>query len=494
MSKFFASLSENHGSLEPSEIENNYEQSKDHDPFKTDMKKFESKDSNGDIFSYVDMFSLIAAPRYPTDEKKCEALLNRLCLNDRMKITNHDTDNYDNLCLSLCEQLGADISQTDFDDFFAKSSLSLGNCIADHFTRLTAKWRGFTKFCIVNSLAEPQNDTFFDKFEKTLPAFIMQEISSARIKQEFTTISGLGNYIDKYRQSWKRVAAKMLANENQPSVMKMVEKKIAQLENENKVRASSITNIQEELTATQTNLTVIAQGNSTYSKALENLSKQTALAQSALTLLQTQNEEIQQNLRHTENNVYNMQTQRFAPTIHPDRESRFSNFISKRPRSDSGTGSDRSTTSRSPSPNPPDNTCFACTGNHWQIECPDLTRMEKELELFKLISKFREREKSSHKPPNPNLENELRTKYNLPFTVTNQYYNNNHKVPPTGTGPYCKWCHVKGHLALVCPKFCPICETKGHSWKDCTKDPALVTRRKASMSFLITKSSQKSKP
>jgi hypothetical protein len=139
--------------------------------------------------------------------------------------------------------------------------------------------------------------------------------------------------------------------------------------------------------------------------------------------------------------------------------------------------------SRSHSPTPQDSKCFACLEEHWIINCPYSTRVERELELFKVFEKIRK----SNGSLSQEREKQLRTQHNCIEGQRNRYLTHDQGHAPTGTGHYCKWCHTRGHSTWICPNFCAICEQTGHGWESCTTDMAKVTQRKEKYGTLLAK-------
>jgi hypothetical protein len=135
---------------------------------------------------------------------------------------------------------------------------------------------------------------------------------------------------------------------------------------------------------------------------------------------------------------------------------------------------------RSHSPTPRDNTCYACNEPHWIINCPYSTRIERELELLKVLQRLKDKGTYSKK-----REEELRAMHNCPEGKRNRYLEHDQGHQPAGNGHYCKWCHTRGHSTWICPKFCAVCEESGHGWESCTKDPSLVAQRKDKYGPLI---------
>ena len=129
--------------------------------------------------------------------------------------------------------------------------------------------------------------------------------------------------------------------------------------------------------------------------------------------------------------------------------------------------------SRSPSPTPSNNKCFMCKEEHWMIECPHLTREEKELELYKILQR-----KQKQGNNDPMMEEQLRRKYGIAKVKKNKAHTHDHSIPVTGSGHYCKWCNVKGHSMWICPRYCSICEKEGHNWENCKSNPPFVNNRK----------------
>jgi hypothetical protein len=143
---------------------------------------------------------------------------------------------------------------------------------------------------------------------------------------------------------------------------------------------------------------------------------------------------------------------------------------------------DHSSRDRSHSPTPKDNKCYACQEQHWIISCPYTTRIERELELFKMIDRMKKKGVfSADKEPG------LRQKYGCEQKQRNPYLDHDQKNAPTGSGHYCKWCHTRGHSTWICENFCPICETKGHGWEQCPKDQKLAEIRKEKFGPMINR-------
>jgi hypothetical protein len=139
--------------------------------------------------------------------------------------------------------------------------------------------------------------------------------------------------------------------------------------------------------------------------------------------------------------------------------------------------------SRSHSPTPQDSKCFACMENHWIINCPYSTRVERELELFKVFEKIR----NSHGNLSTEREKQLRQQHDCVEGKRNRYLTHDQGHQPTGIGHYCKWCHTRGHSTWICPNFCSICEESGHGWESCPKDTTKVAVRKEKFGTLLAK-------
>ena len=146
----------------------------------------------------------------------------------------------------------------------------------------------------------------------------------------------------------------------------------------------------------------------------------------------------------------------------------------------------RRSESRSPSPAPRNNSCFACfEDGHWTISCPYLTDWEREHELFKVTSRLK---KQNVKPDQLiQKEKDLRTKYNLPFKGRNQCFKNDFSKKAKGRGPYCKWEHKYEHHTFLCPNYCPLCHTSGHGWQNCNFHTQKVKERNEKFTGLIKK-------
>ena len=192
---------------------------------------------------------------------------------------------------------------------------------------------------------------------------------------------------------------------------------------------------------------------------------------------------------HTDRDNRIRQRDSYTPNNHETpRQSRYQNF-QRSHSSDDGSRSD-SSRSRTPSPNPLVNICHACTGEHWLINCPDASRLERENELFKLMAKKKEQYAQRGMSWTPTDETKLRQEFKIDNLQNNPTIKHDQNKPAQGQGRYCKWEHIKGHATLLCPNFCPLCEKNGHGWHVCTAHKDLVDRRLANYRIILAKLAQ----
>lgn len=454
---------------------------KDRDPFKTGLLRFSTDQTKVDIFTYLTHFTTTVCS-YLNEQDKKKALIERICMADRLKLQQINIDDFD--FETLKSKIGQALSKPElgrqFEAFF--QNMKMRGTITEHFRETESKWNGYAAWRACTQKTAPEEYFFLDKFEDSVPDYIRPNIIKARIDGIIDSIQTLGMYIETYKQMWqentstlapKLLMAQLHTLQTQNDSLQAAIKLVVDEQKEARGLAESAKNLNQIVSDNSTKLTdkVNRQAIEVHER-LKDLSKLTNTVQDSIEKekfsVQRQFSQLQQQNRMSNLNNFS------GSFIHKDRQrdegDRFRGR-DRNPRDQSpGRSSPRSGyssgESRSPSPNPIDGKCFACGDEHWQVRCPHLTRIEKENELLKILAKKEKLRK------NRNGEEELlRTEYGVPKNPQSQVDVNssNRKNPPMGSGPYCKWCHARGHSTLVCASFCVLCECSGHGWRECTE-------------------------
>ena len=488
----------------------NFERDRDRDPWKTGFPRFSSADSNVDIFTFLSRFDTTVSTLHLSEEDKKKVLIDRISFSDRQRLSQLDSTefNYPEWKEKIGELLSTPELGKQFEKYFSNMKMPVAGKVYDHFLKASEKWDGFVSWRAASNKSPPEDQTFLDKFEESVPQNIRSSIIEQRIRGKIFDIQTLGMYIDTYKSIW-------LAPEGELTNTKILSTQLTTLQQQNESLREALNLVVREqkearsIAEAAKNLTQITSDSN--SKLADQVSRQAANRQGQLNQLEQATRGVQDTINTekyvTQRSFLDFQRQDRlsgfhlnnvnAPNFHRDRQSNDSgwrgrdrNSFSPGRRSPDNRGYS-SGESRSPSPNPVDNLCFACLGNHWMIKCPYLARVEKENELYKLLAK-----KIKSGRSRANEEELLRTEYQVPKNPKSQLHTNtvNRKLPPAGQGPYCKWCHVKGHATIVCVSFCPLCEMNGHGWRECKEatHSALITQRNTSFQANIAKAERAS--
>ena len=466
-----------------------FDNSKDRDPFKTGMNRFSTTQSGEDIFTYLSHFTTTVSLVLSEADKK-RALIERIDMKDRLKLAQLQIDelSFDSLKAHVGKLLSTPELGRTFENFF--QSMKMTGTITDHFLEATEKWNGYAAWKASTQKPEPEESHFLDKFEESLPDYIRPAIIKARIEGAITNIQTLGTYIETYKQMWqdntsniahqKILYAKLHTLQTQNDSLQEAIKLVFSEQKEARHMAEASKQLNQIVSDNSTKLTEKVNRQSVeMHERLQSLSQKTEGVQDTISseryAIQRQILELQNQNRVSNLNNFS------GPFVHRDRQKEDrSSFRGRDRREQSPTGYPKnnysSGESRSPSPNPIDNKCYACGDEHWQVRCPHLSRVEKENELFKILARKIKTGRSRS-----DEENLLRTEYGVQRNVKSMcdLQANNRKFPPQGQGPYCKWCHSRGHATLVCASFCCLCETTGHGWRECTdaNNKAMIQQR-----------------
>ena len=483
----------------------------DKDPFKTGFPRFCSLDQNADIFTFLKRFQTTVANLLGSDDEKKKVLMDRISLMDRQRLSTVNLPDFD--YGELKKEVGRLLSTSNqgkqFEKFFSDMKVSSTSKVYAHFLKASEKWDGYVAWRAAVNKTPPEESMFLDKFEESVPAEIKKKIIQRRIDAQIIDIQTLGTYITTYKSVWD-VEGEVVNTQALVSQLNTLQqqneslKQALDLVAKEQQKATSIAEASKNLTQVHSD---------SHAKLAEQVSRQALNLQTQLNHLEQSSKSLQDTINeqkfNTQRNYLEIQNQArintfslnnmSTPYVHRDRHENFNphrgrdrqSYSPGRGRSPDSRNGYSSGDSRSPSPNPIDNKCFGCSEKHWMVECPYLSRIEKENEIYKLLEKKRKSNKAR-----PDEEQMLRNEYGVPKNpqcpiqlVTQLNNTPDRRQPPQGRGPYCKWCHLRGHSTLVCAAFCPLCEKLGHSWRECS-DPAqkdLKEKRKVAFQANLAK-------
>jgi hypothetical protein len=430
--------------------------------------------------------------------------MDRISLLDRAKLSHLSITEYS--YDELKEQVGRALSTAElgkqFDKYFNTMKASSTSKIYEHFLKASEKWDSYSAWRKASQKTPPEEQFFLDKFEESVPRGVRQTLIEKRLVGTISGINSLGEFIGTYKSMWgpeddttsgKVLSSQLTTLQKQNDSLKEALETLVREQKEARSIAESARNLNQVTSDNNARLADIVDKQSTsLQRQLNSLEQATRNVQDTVQSekFSTQRSILDYQGRERASSMYlnNMN----SPHFHKDRQNNEGGYRGRDRRSFSPGGRSpdgrgySSGESRSPSPNPIDNTCFLCLKSHWMIKCPDTTRIEKENELYKLLAK-----KKNSGRARVNEEEMLRTEYSIPVNEGSQVNINSskRKAPAPGTGPYCKWCHVKGHATLVCASFCACCEKTGHGWREC-KEPqykAVIEQRNTNFRLAIGK-------
>ena len=490
----------------------------DRDTLRTGIKKFEI---GSDIYRFAMDFEDHVAPKFPEDAKKHEAFLERLSFDARTKLLGQSDVQmltYSQLRVCACKALGGSDSVDRKLIEFQMIRKQTSERMEDFTSRVASAWATYNFCRAVNDLSEEDDKVFIEKFLTLLPTDIQPLLNLQLKMSNVETIQHLQTYMHSYGSVFDPKRAHTMQNNIEQQLKKEIDTLKKQLIQQNRQQQAigsstfALTNVQAD--THKLDQEIQAKLNNTQSNALKDVKEENKQMKTLLNNIQTQlqaqaaetqraKSELQQQQRALSHLHQISQNRDFdyrqdyrhrdrsrspsrdyrSPSRDNYRNQNNTNHRARNPYNNdynntsyrSRSSSPHRERSRSPSPTPQNNKCFACGEQHWMIECPHLTREEKETELFKII-KRKERQDGTHM----SKENEtaLRNKYNIPYTKPNKSRTHDENKPVTGKGHFCKWCHTRGHSMFICPWYCPICEEDGHGWENCTKNIPFVTQRK----------------
>ena len=508
---------------------------------RTGIHMYDSTKQN--IYEYMNLYEIIVTPKYTDGRTQTKALLSRIPITEQSKLGEGILDmTYKDLVLRIYDKLGSHLTERDFN--ITGLHISLGENYTDFLSRMRNRWSAYNTWLFIEKKAQKTELEFIEAFIEAMPQAAKQILATKRAEGTIKSIKDLEDTVITYRYLWKvinetptdKINIQKLEEQiknNHTALQQSLQANINTLElNLNSTLDAKLgaykqntDYMKQELTQTLQQLNEIKTQNN---KQITELAKATEKAteliietndrindeqkyrqeqhqrtlarqQTLITQLNTLQEDIRQ-YRHNDNDQHhqlnNMHIDRqnhIRQREHPSpyqnqdyRNHRHKNF--SRESNYRSSGSDRSDTSRSRSPSPMSHgNCHYCSGDHWLIDCPNMTRLERENELFKLLAKKKKVCEERQQSFSPDVEEKLREKHNIPNKNNNPSRNHNHSIPPVGEGRYCKWEHIKGHDTLLCHNFCPICEKQGHSWTTCNSDPNFVNKRLTNLRMVMAK-------
>lgn len=501
--------------------------SNDKDTYQTGLKKFSS--ATMDVFNYVDSISGVLSSWNVCEDDKKDILLERLSVPDYQRLSSRvqlASLNYEQIKLECCKAFKTEGQSESFEKDFRE--LKQGNLdIQTHFENTTKLWRAWILCKIIEEKPKPMEEFFLSSFLDSLQNSYGKGDLRKQIKvtKRVTDIHELGTYILNSRVLFTPDTNPELQYYQEQST-KLIAEHIGKLNQKQKVFDKEKEEIKSSLQNVQTVQTEMKKQmvddttkmQEINSKALQDAKAGNTKMYSELcnlrSMMNGMNEDRENSSREAEkhkhalekltllNNIQlnrnsHINPQRYSNTDYNDRgrsqerdnrynpynrdksqerDNKQDSYNRGRTRERDGNYNrnkspsphrdrDRSRT-RSPSPLP-GQACYLCNGDHWQIKCPLLSRMERELELYKILEKAKKQGRHT-----PALEEDMRSRNSIPKGRTNKHHTNDLSAKAQGQGFYCKWCHTKGHSTWHCRKYCPLCENDGHGWKDCNSTAA----------------------
>jgi hypothetical protein len=455
----------------------------------------------------------------PRANKK-EILLERLSLESDSILRGREqisSQSFEEIQLSMCQIFMGRNTHKEYERTFAKTRHHHSQPIQEFLTMMVRKWQQY-QFALTaqNKDRKPESD-FLDYFLKMLDPVNFAKLESKIVKQKVVTILQLQKYV----HDWVELFDKHCSDDEDDTKAELAQlkKEISQLRrkeqqtnagihnmqehqqsNQSQAAQTSDTRVNQQLQQTQTNNTLLQDTQIQNQRTLQ--ATQTQL----LTMMQGFTSEARNDRFSYQKQLNDMHASRRDMVDRRDQRDRSRSPHSHRYQGENrqqdnkpdyqqsyqargrerGFPADQATPdrgrSRSHSPTPKDTTCFACGEGHWIINCTYSTRVERELELIKVLQKLKDNGSFT-----PEREAKLRDNNNIPVGKRNRYLDHDQTRQPQGTGTYCKWCHIRGHSTWICNRFCCICETEGHGWETCTSNPQLVATRQIKYKNLLSR-------
>ncbi len=359
----------------------------DKDAFKTGFPRFYSTDNNADIFTFLSRFETNVANLLTDEEQKKRVLMDRISLQDRQRlstITPADWS-YDDLKGEIGKLLSTSDQGKQFEKYFLLSKVLSTSKVYNHFLAWQEKWNGYTAWRSATGKSAPEESTFLDRFEDSIPFEVRKDIMKLRIDGVITNIQHLGQHINTYKSLFDvepdNVNTQVLTQlttlqKNQDSFQKAIEIFAEKQQQAMKVD-EAVKSLQKAHNDSNTHNT----------KAIETLGRENASLRSQLHHMEQASKNVMDTLHsqkyEAQRNYLDLQNQErlraFAlnnmgsPYVHKERQESFNYSRGReRDRKDYSPGRGArspnngysSGESRSPSPNPVDNRCFQCSETH----------------------------------------------------------------------------------------------------------------------------------